>query len=245
MPILSPPHAEEASVRSRLEARSWLMQGVRKVAMTVVKICGISTGDTLDAALDAGADVVGFVSFPKSPRHVEPDRLAALAARVAGRAKIALLTVDADDALLTALVAVSAPHILQLHGQETPERVADLKARFGREVWKAVAISEAADLARAESYWEAADRVLFDARPPKGSELPGGNGVAFDWELLAGLDPRRPFVLSGGLKSGNVREALGVTRAPVVDVSSGVESAPGVKDPERIEAFVRAVRVAS
>lgn len=213
--------------------------------MTVaIKICGLSTEDTLEAALEAGADVVGFVSFPKSPRHVEPDRLATLAAKVAGRAKIALLTVDADDALLTALLAVSAPHILQLHGAETPERVADLKARFGREMWKAVAVSEADDLARAEAYWSAADRVLFDAKPPKGSALPGGNGVTFDWDLLAGLDPGRPFVLSGGLTPGNVGEALRVTRAPVLDVSSGVESAPGVKDRERIAAFVQAVRAA-
>lgn len=211
--------------------------------MTVaIKICGISTEDTLEAALDAGADVVGFVSFPKSPRHVEPDRLAALAAKVGGRARIALLTVDADDALLTALTAVAAPHILQLHGSETPERVAELKERYGREIWKAVAISEASDLARAEPYWEVADRVLFDAKPPKGSVLPGGNGVAFDWGLLAGLDPRRPFVLSGGLNPGNVAEALRATAAPVLDVSSGVESAPGVKDPERIAAFITAAR---
>ncbi|MFC3694541.1 phosphoribosylanthranilate isomerase [Chenggangzhangella methanolivorans] len=211
--------------------------------MTVaIKICGISTEDTLDAALDAGADVVGFVSFPKSPRHVEPDRLAALAAKVGGRARVALLTVDADDALLTALTAVAAPDILQLHGSETPERVAELKERYGREIWKAVAISDASDLARAEPYWAAADRVLFDAKPPKGSVLPGGNGVAFDWGLLAGLDPKRPFVLSGGLNPGNVAEALRATAAPVLDVSSGVESAPGVKDPERIAAFVMAAR---
>lgn len=211
--------------------------------MTVaIKICGISTEDTLESALDAGADVVGFVSFPKSPRHVEPDRLAALAAKVGGRARIALLTVDADDALLTALTAVAAPHILQLHGSETPERVAELKERYGREVWKAVAISEPSDLARAEPYWAVADRVLFDAKPPKGSVLPGGNGVAFDWGLLAGLDPRRPFVLSGGLNPGNVAEALRATAAPVLDVSSGVESAPGVKDPERIAAFITAAR---
>lgn len=209
-----------------------------------IKICGLSTEATLEAALDAGADVVGFVSFPKSPRHVEPDRLAALAAKVGGRAKIALLTVDADDALLGALTAVAAPDILQLHGRETPSRASLLRRRFGREIWKAVAVSEAADLAGAEGYWEAADRVLFDAKPPKGSELPGGNGVAFDWGLLAGLDPHRRFVLSGGLAPQNVAEAIRATRPAVVDVSSGVESAPGVKDPERIAAFVRAARAA-
>lgn len=209
-----------------------------------VKICGLSTGDTLEAALDAGADVVGFVSFPKSPRHVEPDRAAALAAQVAGRARVALLTVDADDALLTALVGVLAPHILQLHGHETPERVAQLKQRFGLEVWKAAAISDATDLAAAEPYFAVADRVLFDAKPPKGAALPGGNGVAFDWDLLAGLDPARPFMLSGGLNPSNVAEAIRVTRTPGVDVSSGVETSPGVKDPELIAGFIRAVRSA-
>lgn len=213
--------------------------------MTVVKICGLSTEGTLEAALDAGADLVGFVSFPKSPRHLEPDRLAALAAQVRGRARIALLTVDADDALLTALTAVSAPDVLQLHGAETPERVSELKARFGREVWKAVAVSDSADLARAEPYWSVADQLLFDAKPPKGSALPGGNGVAFDWSLLAGLDPKRRFVLSGGLAPDNVARALRVTRAKAVDVSSGVESAPGVKDPQKIAAFVAAVRAAA
>lgn len=214
--------------------------------MTIaVKICGLSTEETLEAALEAGADVVGFVSFPKSPRHVEPDRLAALAAKVGRRARIALLTVDADDALLAALTAVAAPHILQLHGKETPGRVAELKERHGLEIWKAAAVSEPDDLARAEPYWTAADRVLFDAKPPKGSELPGGNGVAFDWRLLAGLDPSRRFVLSGGLGPLNVAEAIRTTGAAVVDVSSGVENAPGVKDPELIAAFVRAARSAS
>jgi len=207
-----------------------------------VKICGLSDEATLETALAAGADYVGFVSFPKSPRHVEPDQLAALAAKVGGLAKIALLTVDADDALLAALTAVAAPDVLQLHGKETPARVAELRARHGREVWKAVAVADADDLATAEPYWETADRVLFDAKPPKGSELPGGNGVSFDWTLLERLDPASRFVLSGGLDPANVAEAIRATRAALVDVSSGVESAPGVKDPERIAAFVRAAR---
>lgn len=214
--------------------------------MTVeIKICGLTSDATLDAALEAGADVVGLVSFPKSPRHVAPESAAALAERARGRVRIALLTVDADDALLAELMAAVAPNVLQLHGAETPNRVLDLKRRFGVEIWKAVAVSEAADLARAEPYWAAADRVLFDAKPPKGSVLPGGNGVSFDWTLLGGLDPKRPFVLSGGLAPGNVREAVRVTRAVAVDVSSGVESAPGVKDPALIAAFVREARAAS
>lgn len=207
-----------------------------------IKICGLSTEPTLEAALEAGADVVGFVSFPKSPRHVEPDRAAALGAQVGKRARVALLTVDADDALLTALTAVLAPHILQLHGSESPERVAEVKERFGVEVWKAVAISDATDLAKSARYVGAADRVLFDAKPPSGSELPGGNGVAFDWGLLRDLDPARPFVLSGGLNPSNVADAVRATRAAAVDVSSGVETAPGVKDARLIAAFVEAAR---
>lgn len=211
----------------------------------LVKICGLSDEPTLDAALDAGADVVGLVAFPKSPRHVPPERAAALAARARGRAGVALLTVDADDALLAELVSAVAPDILQLHGGEAPARVKQLKRRYAREIWKVVAVSDGVDLDRAELYWPAADRVLFDARPPKGSALPGGNGASFDWTLLAGLDPKRPFVLSGGLNPGNLSEALRVTRAPAVDVSSGVESALGVKDPALIAAFVRAARTAS
>ncbi|MFD1704325.1 phosphoribosylanthranilate isomerase [Methylopila henanensis] len=207
-----------------------------------IKICGLSEPATLLAALDAGADVVGLVSFPKSPRHVNPARAGELAALASGRAKIALLTVDAPDALLAELVAAVRPDILQLHGAETPERAAELKRRYGAEIWKAVPVATAADVASADAWAGVADRVLFDARPPKGSALPGGNGVAFDWSLLASLDPRRAFVLSGGLDPENVAEALAITRAPAVDVSSGVERAPGAKDPERIRAFVHAVR---
>ncbi|WP_020181452.1 phosphoribosylanthranilate isomerase [Methylopila sp. M107] len=210
-----------------------------------IKICGLSTEETLDAALDAGVDVVGLVSFPKSPRHVAPERAAALAERARGRGRIALLTVDADDALLAELVAAVSPDILQLHGDESPERIKTLKRRYGSEIWKAVPLSTREDLAGAEPFWETADRVLFDAKPPKGSELPGGNGVAFDWGLIVDLDPKRRFVLSGGLTPETVTEAVTATRAPAVDVSSGVESAPGVKDPELIAAFVRAARSAA
>lgn len=207
-----------------------------------IKICGLSTEATLDAALDAGVDHVGFVAFPRSPRHVTAERAAALAARARGRAGVVLLTVDMADAELDALVAAVKPDTLQLHGQETPERAAQLKRRHGLAVWKAVPVSGAADLAAVALYDGVADRVLFDARPPKDAALPGGNGVAFDWRLLDRLDPKLRFVLSGGLAPENVAEALAVVRAPAVDVSSGVESAPGVKDPERIRAFVAAVR---
>jgi phosphoribosylanthranilate isomerase len=213
--------------------------------MIDVKICGLSTAPTLDAALDAGADLVGLVSFAKSPRHVSLEQASALAERARGRARIALLTVDASDADLAALVAAVAPDVLQLHGQETPERVARLKTTYGLEIWKAVGVRSSDDLAAAERYGDVADRLLFDAKPPVDAELPGGNGVAFDWTLLAGLDPKRPFVLSGGLTPETVAEAIRVTRAPAVDVSSGVESAPGVKQPELIAAFVRAARAAS
>ncbi|GLK67280.1 phosphoribosylanthranilate isomerase [Hansschlegelia plantiphila] len=209
-----------------------------------VKICGLSEPATLEAAIAAGADLVGLVSFPKSPRHVAPEQAAALASIARGRARVGLLTVDASDDLLAELVAAAMPDVLQLHGSETPERVAALRRLFGREVWKAVPVGEADDLVAAEPYWAVADRVLFDAKPPAGAELPGGNGVAFDWRLLANLDPKRRFVLSGGLTPENVGEAVRVTHAPAVDVSSGVERAPGVKDPDLIVRFVREARSA-
>jgi phosphoribosylanthranilate isomerase len=207
-----------------------------------VKICGLSDEATLDAALEAGADHVGFVVFPRSPRHVSPERAAVLAQRARGRAGVAILTVDADDSRLDELIELVAPDVLQLHGAESASRVEALKRRTGRAVWKAIPVGAESDVVAAEPYWGSVDRVLFDARPPKDAVLPGGNGVAFDWSLLANLDPRRAFVLSGGLTPENVVEALRATRAAVADVSSGVESAPGVKDPERIAAFVRAAR---
>lgn len=209
-----------------------------------VKICGLSEPATFDAAIAAGADLVGLVSFPKSPRHVTPEQAAALSSRVRGAARVALLTVDATDDLIAELVAATMPDVLQLHGHETPARVAELKRVFEREVWKAVPVSCAADVAAADAYWAVADRVLFDARAPEGADLPGGNGICFDWTLLANLDPARRFVLSGGLNPENVAEAVRVTRATAVDVSSGVERAPGVKDTDRIAAFVDACRPA-
>lgn len=214
--------------------------------MTVeIKICGLSTPETLGAAIAAGADHVGFVLFPRSPRHVEVERAAQLAAQARGKAGVVVLTVDADDALLDRVVAEVKPDVLQLHGSETPQRVAELKTRYGVPVWKAVAIATSEDVIAAEGYDGVADRVLFDAKPPKGATRPGGNAVTFDWTLLAKLDGAKRFVLSGGLDPENVGEALKVTCAPAVDVSSGVEIRPGLKDADKIEAFVRAARAAA
>ena len=210
----------------------------------LVKICGLSTVETLAAALDVGADRVGFVFYPKSPRHVSIDLAMSLAALARGRAAIVALTVDAEDELLDAIVAAIAPDMLQLHGREPPDRVAAIRARFGRPVIKAIGISTAQDVAAASDYAAVADELLFDAKPPPGAKLPGGNGVAFDWRILAALDLDVPFMLSGGLAPGTVGEAVRITRAPAVDVSSGVESAPGIKQPELIAAFVAAARAA-
>ena len=209
---------------------------------TLVKICGLRTPDTLDAALEAGVDFVGFVFFAPSPRHVEFEPARRLGARVAGRAKKVALTVDADDATFAAIVDALKPDMLQLHGKESPERLAALRARFGLPLMKALAVEVASDLEAAKAYAGIADWLLFDARAPKGATRPGGLGRPFDWTLLKGLDPGLPFMLSGGLDPGNVAQALRVTQAPAVDVSSGVEAAPGVKDPSRIAAFIRAVR---
>ena len=208
----------------------------------LVKICGLSTEATLDATLEAGAERVGFVFFARSPRHLTLERAAVLARRARGRAAVVALTVDAEDAALDAIVGAVAPDMVQLHGRETPERVAALRARLGRPMVKALGIACAADLEAVPAYAAVADEIMFDAKPPKGAALPGGNGVAFDWRLLAALDLPVPFMLSGGLGPRNVGEALRVTRAPAVDVSSGVESAPGVKDPDLIAAFIRAAK---
>jgi phosphoribosylanthranilate isomerase len=208
----------------------------------LIKICGLSTPDTLEAALDAGADMVGFVFFPPSPRTLEFDRAAKLSQQVRGRALKVALSVDADDALLEGIVEELKPDIMQFHGKETPERVLATKSRFGLPVMKAIHVSEAADLAAVAEYEDSADRLLFDARPPKGAVLPGGNGAAFDWTILDHVATPRPWMLSGGLNVQNVAEALRVTRAPGIDVSSGVESAPGIKNVELIQQFVRNAR---
>ncbi len=211
----------------------------------IVKICGLSTPETLDVALDAGADMVGFVFFAPSPRNIAWDVARGLGARVRGRAKKVALSVDADDALLEGVVEALQPDLLQLHGKETPARVTALRRRFGLPVMKAIPVETKGDLAAIATYANVADRLLFDARPPREATRPGGLGKAFDWHLLENLDPGMPFMLSGGLDAGNVGEALRITRAPGVDVSSGVERAPGVKDPEKIRAFVRAARLAA
>jgi phosphoribosylanthranilate isomerase len=208
----------------------------------IVKICGLSTPVALEAALDAGADMVGFVFFPPSPRHVAFETASALGRRVRGRAQKVALTVDADDALLTAIVAALEPDLLQLHGKEPPARVAAIRRNFGLPVMKAIAVAAKGDLGAVAAFADVADRMLFDGRPPREATRPGGLGKAFDWRLLEDLDPGVPFMLSGGLDAGNVSEALRITRAPAVDVSSGVERAPGEKDPDKIRAFVRAAR---
>jgi phosphoribosylanthranilate isomerase len=208
----------------------------------IVKICGLSTRETLDAALDAGADMVGFVFFPPSPRHLGLDAARDLGQRAKGRAKKVALTVDADDATLANIVEALAPDILQLHGNETVARLADIKRKFGLEVMKVIAVETAADLASLPGYAAVADRILFDARAPKEATRPGGLGAVFDWHVLDKLDLKLPFMVSGGLNAGNVAHAIRITRAGGVDVSSGVERAPGVKDPEMIRSFVRAAR---
>ncbi|HML14438.1 MAG TPA: phosphoribosylanthranilate isomerase [Xanthobacteraceae bacterium] len=210
----------------------------------LVKICGLSTVETLEVALEAGADAVGFVFFPPSPRHLAYDTARALGARVKGRAEKVALSVDADDATLAAIVDALRPDALQLHGKEAPARVAAIKQRFGLPVMKAIAVATRADLAAVADYAGVADRLLFDARAPREATRPGGLGRSFDWRLLEKLDPGIPFMLSGGLDAGNVAEALRITRARAVDVSSGVERAPGEKDPDKIRAFVRAARAA-
>ena len=208
----------------------------------IVKICGLSTPETLDVAVDAGADMVGFVFFAPSPRHLGFDTARALGKHVGRRAVKVALTVDADDATLADIVEALQPDILQLHGMETVARLRDIKQKFGLEVMKALAVETAADLASLPLYAAVADRILFDARAPKEATRPGGLGAVFDWHVLENLDLELPFMVSGGLTAANIAEAVGVTRAGGVDVSSGVESAPGVKDPGMIRAFIRAAR---
>src|SRR5258705_12551466 len=208
----------------------------------IVKICGLSTRETLDAALEAGADMVGFVFFPPSPRHLSLEMARDLGGRVKRRALKVALTVDADDATLGNIVEALQPDILQLHGKETVARLRDIKQTFGLQVMKAIAVETPADLASLPGYAAVADRVLFDARAPEKATRPGGLGAVFDWHVLESLDLKLPFMVSGGLNAENIAQAVRVTRAGGVDVSSGVERAPGVKDPEMIRAFIRQAR---
>lgn len=211
----------------------------------LVKICGLSTPETLEAALDSGADLVGFVFFPASPRHVDLAKAARLGAQVKGRALKVALSVDADDEVLAGLVGALQPDWLQLHGRESPARVAAVKGRFGLPVMKALPVAGAGDLEAASAYAGIADRLLFDARPPAQATRPGGLGQRFDWRLLRDFAGDTPYFLSGGLDAANVAEALTIVRPLGVDVSSGVERAPGEKDPVLIRAFVRAAREAA
>ena len=208
----------------------------------IVKICGLSTRETLDVALRADADMVGFVFFPPSPRHISLETARDLGGLAKGRASKVALTVDADDATLANIVEALQPDILQLHGRETVARLRDIKQAFGLPVMKAIAVETSADLAGLPGYAAVADRILFDARAPRQATRPGGLGAVFDWHVLEKLDLKLPFMVSGGLHAGNVAEAVRVTRAGGVDVSSGVESSPGIKDPEMIRAFIRASR---
>ncbi len=205
-----------------------------------VKICGLTQAAHVSAAIEAGAAYVGFVFFEKSPRHLSAARARELAIDVPpGICKVAL-TVDAPDAALDAVLAQVPIDMLQLHGQESPDRVADIRQRFGLPVMKAVGVADEGDLAALDSYSGVADQILVDAKPPRGAVLPGGNGLAFDWRLVAGRRWARPWMLAGGLTPQNVAEAIRLTGTRQVDVSSGVESAPGIKDVGRIAAFVDA-----
>ena len=209
-----------------------------------IKICGLSTEETLDAALALGVDWIGLVLFPRSPRHVDLAHAATLSARARGRAERVVLLVDPDDTLLHQAIEALDPDLIQLHGGESPDRVAAIRALAGRPVMKAIGVATSADLAALPAYAAVADRILLDAKAPPDAALPGGNGRSFDWTLLAGIDLPPGTMLSGGLDAANVADALTRTKLGAVDVSSGVESAPGVKDPDRIAAFVAAARAA-
>lgn len=210
----------------------------------LTKICGLTTPGTLDAALAGGAAFVGAVSFPKSPRHLDLIAAAALFERARGRARVVAVTVDADDALLTGIALILKPDLIQLHGSESPEQAARARMLTGAGIIKALPVRTAADLEAAAAFEPVADWLMFDARPSEGAALPGGVGVAFDWSLLAGRSFAKPWFLAGGLSPDNLVEAVRITGAPAIDVSSGVESAPGVKDPDRIAAFLEAARSA-
>jgi phosphoribosylanthranilate isomerase len=207
-----------------------------------VKICGLSTALTLDAALEAGADMIGFVFFSKSPRHIDWATARTLGRQARGHAKIVALSVDADDDTLKRIFEALSPDLLQLHGSETPARVKEIGELFVRPTMKAIGVATREDLAAAKAYEGVADILLIDAKPPKDAVLPGGNGRPFDWRLTQDFHAPVPWLLSGGLDPENVAAAIALSGARGVDVSSGVESAPGVKDPAKIRAFVAAAR---
>ncbi|MFQ6017227.1 MAG: phosphoribosylanthranilate isomerase [Kiloniellaceae bacterium] len=208
------------------------------------KICGINTPEAMAAAVAGGADYVGLIFYPPSPRYVTPEKAGRIAATVPERVGKVGLLVDAEDAAIEAILAAAPLDLLQLHGKESAERVGEIRARFGLPVMKAIRIAGEADVQGAEAYSGAADRLLFDAKPPKDMKgvLPGGNALAFDWQLLAGRDWALPWMLSGGLDAGNLGEAVRISGAKAVDVSSGVEDKPGVKNPEKIRAFLKTAK---
>jgi len=210
-----------------------------------VKICGVRTREIVDTAVDAGADYVGLVFFPKSPRHIAPEAARVIAEHASGRIETVAVLVDPEDALIDDILATVRPGLLQLHGSETPDRVAAVKARSGLRVIKAIGVATADDVAKASAYRGIADMILFDAKAPAGFNLPGGHGLAFDWHALGGPSVERPFALSGGLDPDNVWDALAITGASMVDVSSGVERAPGEKDPDLVRRFIQAAKAPS
>lgn len=210
---------------------------------SIVKICGIRSHAILEAAIAAGADIVGFVHFPRSPRHVPLDALAGLISAARGKVESCVLLVNPDNSCVAEITALG-PDWIQLHGPETPHRVEAIRAGAGVEIIKALPIGSLEDVAQVAAFVEVADRILLDAKPPKGSDRPGGLGESFDWRLLEALDPSIPFMLSGGLTPDNVAEAIRTVRPHGVDASSGLESAPGVKDSKLIEAFIRNARSA-
>lgn len=222
-----------------------IASGHMGVEMAVkVKICGLKSEAALLAALEGGADYVGFVFYPPSPRSLPPKEAARLAALARGRAEVVALLVDPKDELLDEVVGAVEPDLIQLHGKETPERVAEIKKRWGRPVMKAISVETRADADRALEYRGAVDLFLFDAKPPRDmvGALPGGNGIAFDWRVLAGVTGKVRFMLSGGLHPGNVATAIRLTAPEVVDVSSGVETRPGDKDSHLIRLFLAAAK---
>jgi len=214
--------------------------------MVDVKICGLSTLESVDAAIDAGADLVGFVFYPRSPRYISFPLAKKLAAHARGRAKIVALVVDADDAAVQEIDNIVAPDLYQAHGAETPQRVQEMAALTGKPVIKAIKVGVIADIAQATAYAGKASLILYDAKVPETlvNALPGGNGIAFDWNLLGSTRQSEGFILSGGLTPENVAKAIRVTGAPIVDVSSGVESAPGIKDLSLIRKFIEAAKAA-
>jgi phosphoribosylanthranilate isomerase len=209
---------------------------------TQVKICGLKTETALDAALAGGADYIGLVFFPPSPRSIDPAAATALAAKARGRAKVVALLVDAEDELIDAVVKAVGPDMLQLHGSEAPDRAVAIRHRWNLPVIKAIKVATANDARHALNYRAMVDHILFDAQPPEGATRPGGHGTPFDWGVLTGVKEHVPFILSGGLNADNVAEAIRATRTPIVDVSSGVESSPGEKDPALIQRFLQAAK---